>query len=127
MAAERCIGDVRKTSNGCEVAKRVPRSKTKFRVPSKNIAAIDFGTTNCSVAYITASDNPDLGPQQLSLGGTYYRVPTAILFKHDGSFVSFGYRARNDYINLDDEYRLHYHYFEEIKMNLQLDEVSLLR
>ena len=127
IMAARYIDDVRKTSNGCEVAKRVPRSEAKFRVPSKNIAAIDFGTTNCSVAYITASDNPDLGPQRLPLSGTYHRVPTAILFKHDGSFVSFGYEARNDYINLDDEDRPQYYYFEEIKMNLQLDEVSLCR
>ena len=45
------IGDVRKTSNGCSVAERISRKEAGFRVPSNNIAAIDFGTTNCSVAY----------------------------------------------------------------------------
>ena len=123
IMAERFIDDKRRTSNGCQVAKRVPRSSTGFREPSRNVAAIDFGTTNCSVAYITAKDNPELGPQRLQLNSNYSRVPTAILFKRDGSFVSFGHEARNDYIGLDDAERLDYFYFEEIKMNLQSDEV----
>lgn len=121
--SERFIDDERKTSNGCPVAKRVSRTAANFRVPSRNVAAIDFGTTNCSVAYLTASDDPKLGPQRLSLNSTYQRVPTAILFKGDGKFVSFGHEARNDYLALDDSERLDYYYFEEIKMILQLDEV----
>ena len=84
------IGDVRKTSNGCEVAKRVPRKKSCFRVPSDNVAAIDFGTTNCSVAYRTVGSGPEEGPRRLPLNTTYYRVPTAVLFKPDGTIDSFG-------------------------------------
>ena len=120
------IGDVRKTSNGCEVARRIPRKKSGFRVHSGNIAAIDFGTTNCSVAYTTAWSRPEEGPWRLPLNTRYYRVPTAILFKPDGSIDSFGYDARVQYLNLDDEERLEYAYFEQIKMNLQHDEVFIL-
>ena len=113
------IADVRKTSNGSQVAKRVPRTESGFRVHSGNIAAIDFGTTNCSVAYTTGGTDPQL----LTLRGTYNRVPTAILFKPDGSFDSFGHDACSEYLNLDDEDRLKYAYFEQIKMTLQHDEV----
>ena len=120
-----CNGEVRKTSNGCEVAKRVPRTESGFRVHSGNIAAIDFGTTNCSVAYITVRSGTEEGPQLLPLNSTYHRVPTAILFKPDGSIDSFGYDARAEYLNLDDEERLEYAYFEQIKMNLQHDKVLL--
>ena len=119
------IGDVRKTSNGCEVAKRVPRENSSFRTHPGNIAAIDFGTTNCSVAYITVGSRPEEGPRRLPLNTTYYRVPTAILFKPDGSIDSFGYDARSEYLNLVDDERLDYAYFEQIKMNLQHDEVLL--
>ena len=120
-------GDVRKTSNGCEVAKRVPRKESGFRVHSGNIAAIDFGTTNCSVAYITAGvgSGTEEGPRLLPLNTTYHRVPTAILFKPDGSIDSFGYDARAEYLNLENEDRLKYAYFEQIKMSLQHDKVIL--
>ena len=86
------IGDVRKSSNGCEVAKRVPRRESGFRIPSDNIAAIDFGTTNCSLAYTCTAvgSGPAAGPRRLPLNTTYYRVPTAILFKPDGTIDSFG-------------------------------------
>jgi len=69
------IGDVRKTSNGCEVAKHVPRKESGFRINSENIAAIYFGTTNCSLAYITVGAE---GLRLLPLNTVYHRVPTAI-------------------------------------------------
>ena len=115
-----------RTPNGCEVAKRVPREESGFRVPTGNIAAIDFGTTNCSVAYTTVGSGTEEVPVRLTLNTTYYRVPTAILFKPDGSIDSFGYDARTEYLNLDDEERLEYAYFEQIKMRLQHDEVLLI-
>ena len=107
-------GDVQKTSNGCEVAKRVPKKISDFRVPSGNIAAIHFQTSNCSVAYITVGMRSEEGLKRLPLNTTYYRVPTAILFKPDGSIDSFGYDARTEYLNLENEERLEYTYFEEI-------------
>ena len=116
------IGDMRKTSNGCPVAKRISRKEAGFRVPSNNIAAIDFGTTNCSVAYTVVGDK---GLHLLPLNNTFTRVPTAILFASDGSVKAFGYDARTEYINLDAHERLQCAYFEQIKMNLQHDEVRM--
>ena len=117
------IGDIRKTSNGCEVARRVTRKESGFRIHSGNIAAIDFGTTNCSVAYTTVGSGSEEGPRRLPLNTTYHRVPTAILFNPDGTINSFGYDARAEYLSLDDKDRLEYAYFEQIKMNLQHDKV----
>lgn len=117
------IGDVRKTSNGCKAARRVPRKEAGFRIHSGKIAAIDFGTTNCSVAYTTGVEEE---PRRLQLNSTYYRVPTAILFNQDGTINSFGYDARSEYLNLDDEERPECPYFEQIKMTLQHDEVSYI-
>ena len=114
---------VKKTSNGCEKAKPIPRKGSSFREPSANIAAIDFGTTNCSVAYTIIGSSREEGTRILPLNTTYYRVPTAILFKKDGSILSFGYDARTQYLDLDDEDRLEHAYFEQIKMTLQHDEV----
>ena len=110
--------------NGCLAAKAVPRKESGFREQSGNIAAIDFGTTNCSVAYTTVGSGSEEGPVILTLNETYYRVPTAILFNPDGTINSFGYDARSEYLDLDDEERLDYAYFEQIKMNLQHDMVS---
>ena len=97
-------------------------SEAAPRRKSCNIAAIDFGTTNCSVAYTTVGSGSEK-PQILPLNNTHYRVPVAILFKTDGTIDSFGYDARKEYFNLDDKDRLDYAYFEQIKMNLQHDEV----
>ena len=106
------------------MARRIPRKESGFRIHSGNIAAIEFGTTNCSVAYTTVGNGPEEGPQRLPLNRTHYRVPTAILFKPDGSIDSFGYDARAQYLNLVNKERLEYAYFEQIKMTLQHDEVS---
>ena len=118
------VSPLPRAPNGCEVAKRVPREESGFRVPTGNIAAIDFGTTNCSVAYTTVGSGTEEGPRLLPLNSTYYRVPTAILFKPDGSIDSFGYDAHAEYLNLENEDRLDYAYFEQIKMNLQHDKVQ---
>ena len=107
------------------MAKRVPRTESSFRKDTENIAAIDFGTTNCSVAHTTGRNKQE-GPLRLTLNTAYYRVPTAILFKPDGSIDSFGHDARAEYLNLDDDERLEYAYFEQIKMTLQHDKVRIL-
>ena len=104
------------------MAKRVRRKESGFRKDTENIAAIDFGTTNCSVAYTTV-ENKQEGPLRLTLNTAYYRVPTAILFKPDGSIDSFGHDARAEYLNLDDDERLEHADFEQFKMTLQHDKV----
>ena len=98
----------------------------RLQKPSKNIAAIDFGTKNCSLAYITKNDRLELtqGVPKLPLNGTYLRVPTAILFNQEGQVEAFGHDARTLYGNLEDYERECYFYFEEIKMNLRRDQVS---
>ena len=118
------ISSDRRTSNGCQVARRVSRTAAGYRQPSPNIAAIDFGTANCSLAYIIAGELTDSGPNLLSLHGTVTRVPTAILFRKDGTVKAFGEIARKSYRNLDGGERLEWAYFEQIKMDLQQDEVS---
>ena len=49
-----------RTPNGAFRAKRVPRKETRLQKSSRNIAAIDFGTKNCSLAYITENDRLEL-------------------------------------------------------------------
>ena len=115
--------DTRETSNGCAVARRVPRTDAGCREPSNYIAAIDFGTANCSVAYILPGEMTEQGPNMLPFD-TIYRVPTAILFNKDGAATAFGATARRDYRNLEDVERLECAYFEQIKMDLQHDEVQ---
>ena len=101
--------------------------KCDSRRSSRNIAAIDFGTKNCSVVYIT-TDGVREGPQRLPLNTACYRVPTAILFKPDGTIDSFGYEAHAEYLNLNDEERLEFAYFERIKVPCDevMDELKIL-
>ena len=120
------ISSTRTTSNGCSVAKRVSRTNVGWRQPSPNIAAIDFGTTNCSLAYILPGKMPAHGPNMLPFHGTVHRVPTAILFNKDGSVKAFGATARKKYRTLKGEQLLEHAYFEQIKMNLQQDEVLIV-
>ena len=119
------IGDSLSPSNGCTAAKRVPRNEARCRPPSNCIAAIDFGTSNCSVAYILPGETPEKGPNLLAFQGTatIYRVPTAILFNKDGAVRAFGDPARKIYRNLKVDEMQHYAFFEQIKMDLQHDEV----
>ena len=122
MASNPKVSDARRTtSNGCRVAQRVPRKDARCRQTSSYIAAIDFGTTNCSVAYIHPGES-DQSPIMLPIDAAY-RVPTAILFDPTGAVKSFGSKARKTYRNLSDEQRLEWAYFEQIKMDLQHDQV----
>ena len=115
----------KRTPNGVSRAKRVRREKSGFRKPSKNTAAIDFGTTNCSLGYITENDKLELinGVIKCPFDGYKMRVPTAILLTASGVIDSFGWDARSAYANLEDCDRESYFFFEEIKMDLQGNEV----
>ena len=99
-----------------------------------NVAAIDFGTTYCSIAYTTAAADET---NSLKLDDYRTRVPTAILLKKgteislDGSSVgveciidSFGYNAQDKYQKLKRRDNANYLYFERMKMRLQHDKVS---
>ena len=124
MLSRKLSGEA-KSPNGTVRAKCVPRKTTRLREPSKNIAAIDFGTKNCSLAYVTESDKLEVtrGIPKLPLNGTHLRVPTVVLFNPQGQVEAFGHDARTLYANLEDSDREEYGYFEEIKMNLLHDQV----
>ena len=121
------IGNTLKSSNGCILARRIPRSEARCRQPSNYIAAIDFGTTNCSIAYILPGETFEKEPNVLAFQGTQQRVPTAILFNNDGVVRSFGDKARKTYRNLRVEEMRDWAYFEQIKMDLQHDDVRKAR
>ena len=98
-----------------------------FRQTSGNIAAIDFGTKNCSLAYVTGNDAvraPGDGLNKLPLNGTNCRVPTAILLNEEKEVKAFGHDARAYYANLEARERENMYYFDGIKINLQGDRVG---
>ena len=91
---------------------------------SDNIAAIDFGTTFCSLAYTTRGDSEI---SVLTLCGIYKRVPIAILLEKGVDkcrVVEFGYRAQDAYARLRPNDCVNYIYFEMTKMISEKDEVS---
>ncbi len=109
----------------------------RFRETTGNIAAIDFGTTFCSLAFTTSSGE---AVRNLKLNEVFARVPTAILLQQrddSDSVVSdglvhtpcydvykFGYPAQNEHKNMRKEERAKSLYFERFKMDLQKDGVS---
>lgn len=105
------------------------RSSQQFRPKPQNIAAIDFGTTHCSVAYqlnvthVSAEDNPIILKLDQNVSQSV-RVPSCILFDRDGNRLSFGWEARDDYSGMDSDQRPEHIYMEHIKMKLHLEEVS---
>lgn len=107
----------KRTPNGVSRAKRVRREKSGFRKPSKNTAAIDFGTTNCSLGYITENDTLELinGVIKCPFDGGKMRVPTAILLTASGVIDSFGSDARSAYANLEDCDRESYFFLKRSK------------
>ena len=113
--------------NGVDRARVVRRRDVSFRQTSGNIAAIDFGTKNCSLAYVTGNDAvraPGDGLNKLPLNGTNSRVPTAILLNEEKEVQAFGHDARTCYANLEPRERENMYYFDGIKISLQRDKVS---
>ena len=110
--------------NGVTKTRRVPRSDAGFRKASVGyIAAIDFGTTYCSVAY-TLQDSDEIF--KLPLDGPRTRVPNAILIKkEDNKVVGFGYLAQDKFSRLPKNEKKNYMYFERMKMILYRTPVSL--
>ena len=123
---------------------------SRFSKTEGNVAAIDFGTTFCSLAFATVG-NPDLVDTRsveintVRLNGYYTRVPTVILLHElestssascdgdlpvsrtcDYEVVSFGYDALTQLSSLKSSQRSKYLYFERFKMTLQQDEVRFI-
>ena len=109
--------------NGVTKARKVPRSEAGFRPASGYVAAIDFGTTYCSVAY-TLQGNKDFF--KLPLAGHHTRVPNAILIERGTNAVTaFGYRAQDKFSRLPKDQQKKYIYFERMKMILYRARVSV--
>ena len=109
-------------------AEKVKRNVSSTK-SSGNIAAIDFGTSSCSLAF-SASNDPEK-VANLSFGLDYEcRELTAILFsKPDGGKVkveSFGKSAQDQYSCLSNTEVENYTYFECFKMELRSTNVSEL-
>lgn len=85
-----------------------------------NIAAIDFGTTSCSLAYCLKGDTTI---HMLKLSAEDNRVPSTILVDPSGTVTEFGKNARRKYAQLPSDQQQHYKLFSGVKMNLQHDKV----
>ena len=118
----------------------------RFRKTDGNIAAIDFRTTFCCLAFTvdssTAADNlSSVEINIMPLNKVYPRVPTAILLKEkpgsrcngdstisktcDFEVVEFGYDAVTKHCQLKPTEQSKFLYFECFKMTLQQDEVCI--
>ena len=90
------------------------------------VAAIEFGTAYCSLAYTLSADNvqePFIQP----LDGPKSRVPTAILIDMNANEVAgFGLRAQEKFCRLPESQQKRYIYFEGRKMTMYHTGVSLL-
>ena len=110
--------------NGVRRTRKVPRSEAGFRRASENVAAIDFGTTFCSLAYTLKGTKEIV---KLPLEGPQTRVPNAILIeKESNTALAFGYRAQRRFCQLRKNQE-EYAYFERMKMILYRTKVSLFR
>ncbi len=123
-------GSEKVISNGCCKATRVDKDLVSFRSKPNTIVTIDFGTTHCSISYLTsinASLNPAaMDPVLMKLDNEgRKRVPSCILFNKCGDRESFGYQARDQYATLGKSVRPAYAFFEHVKKEVQRNEVSI--
>ena len=104
------------------------KSKDKLENFEGNVAAIDFGTTFCSLAYcVTGCDI-----ETLKIDGHFDRVPTAILLKrrYQNEAVTvdeIGFSAQEKYRDFPPEKHKDFLYFECFKMQLRDETVSITR
>ena len=114
-------------------ATKIPREDSGCSQSTNgNIAAIDFGTSSASVAYITEGDRIEKGVNTLALecnsSSTVTRSPNAILLLKEGTeckIAAFGETAQKRFSTLKEGERPHHIYFERIKMLMKRDNVSL--
>jgi len=120
-----------KKSTELQKDKKVRQIEGKYNSPSQFTdnnecqqmvsVAIDFGTSNCAVAYSTKSNKEDIQVVDEWQDGTLTRgkIPTAILFDEQQQFVAFGNDAWDKYrdLKLDGEADKYY-FFQRFKMQL---------
>ena len=102
------------------------RERTEYTLQSKlRTAAVDFGTTYTSLAYVLPGDNVVVN-MPINFKSATERVPTAILLKKESnntlSVDSFGNEAQKKVITLNSAEVPKYLYFECFKMKLRGEE-----
>lgn len=105
------------------VAKRIT-ADTQDAGGVRRIAAIDFGTTFCSLAYTLSAKDEVVN---LSINGRHKRVPTTILLKKVDNTLTickFGDEAQDEITTLSVREFPDYLYFECFKMKLRDEDVS---
>ena len=113
---------IKRHPNGAKVAEAIDRMHSVFSTTTGNIAAIDFGTANCSLAYCTTEDE-EMELLKVTTQEGQVRVPTILLVNEEGEPIDFGYGAIHQYQRLDPSQQMKYHLFERIKLALGPDEV----
>jgi len=96
------------------------------------LVAIDFGTTFSGFAF---SFNYKEGEKGIHMnkewgadqGLSTLKTPTCLLLNPDKSFNSFGYEAQDRYAELEEEEAREYYYFENFKMILHNNQVSVTK
>ena len=102
--------------------------KSKEKSFEGNVAAIDFGTTFCSLAYcVTGCDI-----ETFKIDDYVDRVPTAILLKRRDqneaiTVDKIGFVAQQKYKDLPADKHEHFLYFECFKMQLRDENVSTVQ
>ena len=88
--------------------------------------AIDFGTSNCAVAYSAHSKKEDVFVVNEWNDGvsTHGKIPTAALFNHQEELVAFGNLAIKKYCELkEEEEDEEFYFFQNFKMELYDEKV----
>ena len=116
--------DIERHPNGVKVAETIDRNDSAFLATTGNIAAIDFGTANCSLAYCITKDK-EMRMLKLSSQEGQVRVPTILLVNEKGEPIKLGKRAIHEYDRFDSIQRVNHHLFERIKLALGPNEVHM--
>ncbi|XP_011404398.1 PREDICTED: heat shock 70 kDa protein 12A-like, partial [Amphimedon queenslandica] len=106
-------------------ASKIPRQNAGYRVTDGNIAAVDFGTTSVSIAFITKGDEK-VTTFTLDREDQSTRVPNAVLLKKEDNgkmkVEAFGSIARKKFTSMrSSEHHTHV-YFERIKMLMRREK-----
>ena len=112
-------------------ATKIARIDSGFPVSEGNIAAIDFGTTSVSLAYVTRGDKLEHGANTLQLDPDTKsaRVANAILLRDNGhslEVVAIGGTAQTSFMRMRQENYSKHIYFERIKMLMKRDQVIII-
>uniref|UniRef100_A0A8C6UZE2 Heat shock 70 kDa protein 12A n=1 Tax=Neogobius melanostomus TaxID=47308 RepID=A0A8C6UZE2_9GOBI len=84
------------------------------------IIAIDLGTAFSGYAFTMSTSDKDIDVKRWGFeeGQDTTKTPTCILFDKHQKYQSFGYQARNSYINMHQTDAKKYYFFENFKMAL---------